>query len=869
MPVQGYEMTIFCPKCDELILDEPGCPACGWRRPAADQGVGQAVWTADLDARLIKPQCYPVIAGGRYWLGTEEGVLLALDLDSGKVVYERTLGEGCLAHGLATDGTRVFIGCEEVKLLPTRDRALLALDAASGDESWTYPTGAHSLSAVTESDGAAYFSDSDGRLHAVDARSGQRRWAVQHLAWASAAPAVGEGIVCTGGQGEMLAAYSTATGERLWHVAADGWFNDRPSIANGAVYARCWDGTLYALEVTTGRTVWRAQGERGHGHTSAPVAAGGRVFIGSRVHREEGWQRIPGYALLALDAGDGTERWRFHTARHIRVAPAVTGGLLLFGSNDRAFYALEAATGAILWQVELESRIVTQPQVAGELVICGDRDGTVYALRWRAEPQGEPLAAAEYESQGHFAEAAVAHALQGNLERAAAIYEQELDQQRGAAQLYERAGQAAKAAALWEGMGDLQRARDLFESVGSRGELARVLDGMGEPLEAARLREEMGDLERAAHLYERAGDRVKAADLYRQMQRFDEAERLSASLGQWELQVNDLIAGGKLAKAARILEAHERWERAAGLYEELDSPGDALRLRRRLGHWEQVAELALRLGDEERRAEALEKLGRPRLAAEAYEGAAQKALALEQLDEPHAADLYAKAARLYDELFEEGRAAGCQREVQRLRHLPNLLVRGGAEGTFVEHEWNALNLRVENVGFGPARRIALAFEGPFEVEGDAQIRGLGPNKEGSLQVFVRSHKEQYGPKVPLGLSLTYEDFKGGKYQLTERITVHVVQQGILPGLTTPTEIHIGNVYQAGAKKQEGGVVEMEIHRSAGGRMSVADSRVISPGSERQGNQVRRRCPACSLPIRDEKSRFCPECGARLAQNSTG
>jgi hypothetical protein len=67
--------TIFCPNCNDLILDQPTCPACGWRRPVEAEGAGQLAWCADLGTRLVKPHCYPAVAAGRYCLGSEDGTL--------------------------------------------------------------------------------------------------------------------------------------------------------------------------------------------------------------------------------------------------------------------------------------------------------------------------------------------------------------------------------------------------------------------------------------------------------------------------------------------------------------------------------------------------------------------------------------------------------------------------------------------------------------------------------------------------------------------------------------------------------------------------------------------------------------------------
>ncbi|MBN1138619.1 MAG: hypothetical protein JXM73_18685, partial [Anaerolineae bacterium] len=288
----------------------------------------------------------------------------------------------------------------------------------------------------------------------------------------------------------------------------------------------------------------------------------------------------------------------------------------------------------------------------------------------------------------------------------------------------------------------------------------------------------------------------------------------------------------------------------------------ALRLREALGHWQHVANLAAYLGDLERAAQAHERLGRLRPAAEMYEEAAQQVVETEPLDEARVADLYAQAARLYDDLFDEERAAACHRQVYRCRRLPEILVRGEAEAAFVEHQWHILDLQVENAGYGLAREIALTFEGPFEVRGETRIRGLRPQKKGSLKVHVRSYEGEYGLAVPLDISVIYQDQYGTRYELMQCIPVHVVQQGILPGLATPVEIHIGELFQAGATKEVGDRVIQDIQRTG-----VAPV-VREPGERatvRRDVEAVRRCPHCNLPIREQEFHFCPDCGAPLEQ----
>ena len=174
-----------------------------------------------------------------------------------------------------------------------------------------------------------------------------------------------------------MVAYEAADGAVRWRFSGASWFATRPMIDGSAVYALCWDDQLYAIDAGTGQLRWKLTGERGKGFTSPPAAAGGRLFIGSRVYRQVEGEQAAGYALLALDAADGHEVWRFYAERHVIAPPAVAEGLVFFSAGDGTFYALDASSGEEQWRMQVKSRAVAQPQVAGDLVLFGGRDGMV------------------------------------------------------------------------------------------------------------------------------------------------------------------------------------------------------------------------------------------------------------------------------------------------------------------------------------------------------------------------------------------------------------------------------------------------------------------------------------------------------------
>jgi outer membrane protein assembly factor BamB len=88
--------------------------------------------------------------------------------------------------------------------------------------------------------------------------------------------------------------------------------------------------------------------------------------------------------------------WKFRAGAAILSSPAVSGGVVYFGSNDHNVYALDQRTGAVRWKFATKGRVSSSPAVAGGLVYVGSYDGKLYALdaasgtqRWQFATEGE------------------------------------------------------------------------------------------------------------------------------------------------------------------------------------------------------------------------------------------------------------------------------------------------------------------------------------------------------------------------------------------------------------------------------------------------------------------------------------------------
>src|SRR5437773_1841564 len=68
------------------------------------------VWARGFAPERLHPQTQPVIAGGRIFIGTENGTFHALDAKSGKPLWTFPTA-GPILHTAGVEGDRVFFGC--------------------------------------------------------------------------------------------------------------------------------------------------------------------------------------------------------------------------------------------------------------------------------------------------------------------------------------------------------------------------------------------------------------------------------------------------------------------------------------------------------------------------------------------------------------------------------------------------------------------------------------------------------------------------------------------------------------------------------------------------------------------------------------
>jgi len=869
--MQEQDATIFCPACDELILESPVCPGCGWQRPIQPgMEPGQELWRWSTGGR-VRPAM--AVGGGKVVVGSDEGLLLALDAASGREVWRSELDDWFVSPEMVISGERIFVGAEPAAAIGTCSKALRAFSLADGSEEWCYPVEALRVSSPCLWEGRLYAGSSDGLFHAVGPESGERLWAVEIGGWGPGAPVPFEGGVLYGTAERFVVALDGETGEEIWQFDAGeeaGRLAPILAVEQDICYVAAGNGRVYVLDAASGRLLDEWTLERTL--LTRPVVVGDLLLVGGRGHR-----------LWALNRHTGEEVWSLSTRRRIQVTPLVMGKAVYVGSDEGQVHAVDLKTGEPRWEQPFAIEGKVRAMAADEdrlyvgvhalRIIPSNTDSTPEGLRPRgvqtATYEGEViallyrpqapkiLAPSTYARRRDFEMAGVSAALRGEFRQAGRFFER-AGRLAWAGRLYEEAGEWERAAAAYESADRLEDAERCYLQGGQMGRVGELQEAAGRCGEAARAYGEAGDLLSAARNYEQAGELATARDLYREVEDTEGYLRTTLALGETGPAAEALEAEGRMGEAGDLWRELKNWQRAGRCYEQG-------------GQWDQAADMWIQAGDLGRAgdayrqagnlralAAALEKQGRWLEAAQVREEAVQQLEgslgrgreAGEQLAEAHEV-----IAGLYERAFEWDEVRRCRRRVLFFRQLPILDVQ--AEGSFVCGGWNELIIRVRNSGFGVARNVRVQVSGRFDQQPSPlpSVPGLRPEQEEKIQCYVKP--SDWGPRVPLTIKVCHDLPDGTPAEPLERTEgVHVanVEQD-----RRYTPIHIGGDFiggdqvrgdMLGAGAQKGD--RLEIRRGGGGReISV----------EREGAPEAVRCPQCGRTTR--KGKFCMACGARL------
>jgi outer membrane protein assembly factor BamB len=242
----------------------------------------------------------PIYVAGKLYFINNNGTAFALDADTGKVLWERSIGR-LNASSPAYYRHRLYI----VNLVPGH---IVKLDAKTGKIIWKRSLPGRAESSPVVIDRTVYFGCEDGKLYALSTGKGNVRWATSVGGPVKSAPAYYGGRLYVGDYGGYMNAVDAKTGKLIWQSGSlgqgfgtSGQFYSTPAVAFGRVYAGNNDDRVYSYDIKDGALAW-SYSTGGYAYSGPTVSTTRHspptVYIGS----------FDGN-VYALDAKDGSVRW--------------------------------------------------------------------------------------------------------------------------------------------------------------------------------------------------------------------------------------------------------------------------------------------------------------------------------------------------------------------------------------------------------------------------------------------------------------------------------------------------------------------------------------------------------------------------------
>ncbi|HCS26513.1 MAG TPA: outer membrane protein assembly factor BamB [Spongiibacteraceae bacterium] len=303
-------------------------------------------------------QLRPVVEGDTLYVVSADGVLQAHDALSGKQRWKRKL-ELTISGGVGIDDERLFLG--------TTEGLVLALDQ-EGAELWRAKVNGEVLAPPVSNDDIVVVQTYDGQLVAFDAGNGEKRWtytaSVPRLTLRGTSTPVLDGqFVFAGLANGRIVALDEKTGELRWEqrvsVAKGSTEIERLSdvdgsllLDSGVIYAAGYQGKLIAVEARSGRRMW----ERDLSSHTGPVEGYGNVYVADAEGSIHAFEKN----------GQGVIWTQTILSRRKLTEPAILSGSLVVGDFEGYLHFVSQVDGHLVSRVQVDDSGMRAPMLVNE-----------------------------------------------------------------------------------------------------------------------------------------------------------------------------------------------------------------------------------------------------------------------------------------------------------------------------------------------------------------------------------------------------------------------------------------------------------------------------------------------------------------------
>jgi len=277
-----------------------------------------------------------------------------------------------------------------------------AIDLANGNLRWKYPSEPdpkitfYAPPALTE-DNQLIIGGYDTILYSLNPQNGQVNWTFDGSEGRYVGgPLVSEQSIFVPSTDKQVYALNFSGQPLLDPILTEAEIWAKPGIDTDCecIYVASMDHQIYAINAGTGSFKWITD-DLGGAIVGTPALSDDNIlFIGTF-----------GEELVALNADNGAELWRFPAQDWVWGGPALSEDTLYFGDLSGAFFAVDQQSGTQKWQIQPGNAIVDTPLVTDEAIYLTAENGLLISVtpegvnRWQKEFEGNtytgPVAAGE------------------------------------------------------------------------------------------------------------------------------------------------------------------------------------------------------------------------------------------------------------------------------------------------------------------------------------------------------------------------------------------------------------------------------------------------------------------------------------------
>lgn len=348
----------------------------------------------------------PTVADGTLYLGNNNGVLYALDVGTGEILWKAQVPNPLMSAPLIYgdllivgegDPTSRTSSPSEPVSVGQGPSALIGLDRASGKIRWQTMLNGSAMPTPAIINGILVHHDGAGYITGLNPTTGEKHYShsIGSMASMTAMLPVGDSDFITAGVGSNAVwRFRADDGAVVWRSSfskgASG-IGDCPQVSDGrrvfcdyvspvlpdtsTVIGDLTVERVYALDVGSGLPVWDIALEGGslpiRNEAAIPMLAGGVLYLGSSIAP---W-------MHAIDAATGMLVWEMPTRGTVKGGIVDVNGVIYFGDLGGYLWAMDAKTGRVVGDKLMHTPFnVGSPIVVGKTLIIGSDSGAVIAV---------------------------------------------------------------------------------------------------------------------------------------------------------------------------------------------------------------------------------------------------------------------------------------------------------------------------------------------------------------------------------------------------------------------------------------------------------------------------------------------------------